>query len=602
MKALLLDDIKDAVYIAKNRGSFIHDDILVLSTHASVNVFLKEKFQIECTSLCEFLTPAQAARNIKLSDRLTNETVDLLDDAHSGPINEKAGLKGIKFFRALYSYPIYYQLIIFLNLYEALKEAVKREGIGEILFFDKKINKYYGSEITVQDALKVFSGMKLTPVLNDAAIQAKPENAGALRWHKTIRYPSLTLLSLLSRFERFVLKLKCSNIVKGRKTIMVFEPLYDLSFLHRHLALSGFNILPHNFDFKVTADMGVRSVRDHAISDISEGVENGNGTRYQSHFKYISIKDAEKTFSNNSGRYLGYLKELDRLNNMYDIRLGVWGVSPTYGLAGLASEYLLKNNKPVIGMQHGGLLGNLHNGDVCLTEMSRCSDYISYGFDKNDLKKTYPEKKVDNVTIHEFGTTKTNKKRTGKKPAIRLLFPLTNTLSMLEGGMMRDMPDTILDNQLKLIGYLDSVTGRSIVIKPFPFSDRSSLAILPVLEKTKRIKVINNLSFKDTINSYDVNAVLFEYATTTLYEALAYDMEIFLVNNNEVTPIEESALEELKKRVHYAENADDIIPMLELFFNGKLEKKRDDTFYNHYVRKEDTKQNILELVEKLAGS
>ena len=61
-------------------------------------------------------------------------------------------------------------------------------------------------------------------------------------------------------------------------------------------------------------------------------------------------------------------------------------------------------------------------------------------------------------------------------------------------------------------------------------------------------------------------------------------------------------LDELKKRVHYSESIVEILPKLDLFLNGKLEKKRDDTFYNHYIHKEDTKKNILELVEKLMGS
>lgn len=600
-RILILDDIKDAAYAAKNRNLFMRDDTMILSTHISVEVFLKEKFRIECRSLCRFMQPSQTVQNIKLSDRLANEIVDLLDHAHSGQINKKAGLNGIRFFRALYSYPIYYQLINFLNVYDALNNVLKMENVGEILFFDKKVNEYYGSRITLRDILRVFPDIKLTSIINDAEVQAQPRNMSAMRWQKAVNYPGLTALNVLSRFKEAMTKIRCSNIIEGRKTIMIFEPLYELSFLPEHLLSSGFNVLSYNFDFTVAADDGYRlTAKDEASGVTGSGGETG----YQSYFKAISIKDVEKTFNDNLGRYLGYLKELSRLDDKYNIRLGVWGVSPTRDLASLASEYLLRKKKPVIGMQHGGLMGNLNNSDVCLTDLDRCSDFISYGFNKSDLKKTYPEKNFDRLTIHEFGTMKAGPRGRAKRRSMRLLFPVTNTISMLGGGMIRDMPDTLLDNQFKLIEYLDNVTDHEIVVKPFPFSNYDNLAIMPILEKAKRVKVINSLSFEDAINLYKVDAVLLEHATTTLYEALdpAYDMEIFLVNHNEVRPIEELALGELKRRVHYAENADDIIPKLKLFFDGKLERKRDNTFYDHYIYRENTKQKISDIVDKLVNS
>ena len=64
-------------------------------------------------------------------------------------------------------------------------------------------------------------------------------------------------------------------------------------------------------------------------------------------------------------------------------------------------------------------------------------------------------------------------------------------------------------------------------------------------------------------------------------------------------PYEYRILKELKKRVHYSEDIDEIISKIGLLLEGKLERKRDDNFYRHYVHKKNTKENILRLIDKL---
>lgn len=600
-RALILNDTKDAFYAAENRDLLLRDDTVIFSTHVSVDVFLKEKFRIECVSLCKYIAPEQAARNIKLSDEMANETVDLLDAAHSAGINERSGLKGIRLFRPLFSYIIYFQFLTCFNLRDSLKAAIEKSGISEILFFNKKINEYEESAITIEDVLKTFSGVKLTAINAGARTQAVIGNPDILKWRKAIDYPYVVFLKLLSRLERLLLKLRYSVMLKGRKTIVLIEPLCDLSFLRRMLALSRHNVIYYDINSLLPAGSGAGLVHDCKISIVPRGFAGTDSDGSRRYFRDIIMKNAEEMFNKGADRYIGCLKELDRLNRIYGIKLGIWGISPVFGPRGLVAEYLLKNNRPVIGMQHGGLLGNLHNSDVHMSDATRCTDYISYGFNKNDLAKTYPEKKFDMVTIHEFGTTKTFKKKKRGRPVIDLLIPPTITLSMLEGGMIRDMPDTILNNQLKLAEYLNGVKGRNIVVKPMPFSNYDNLAILPALERMNNIKVINNLSFEDALNFYDVKAVLLEHATTALYEAIACDVEVFLVNHNVVRPIEAGALDALKKRVHCAENAEDIIPKLDLFFSGKLEKKRDNSFYERYIYRKDAKKNITKLVKELVS-
>jgi hypothetical protein len=65
-----------------------------------------------------------------------------------------------------------------------------------------------------------------------------------------------------------------------------------------------------------------------------------------------------------------------------------------------------------------------------------------------------------------------------------------------------------------------------------------------------------------------------------------------------VLPYEEKALELLRKRVHYFTEVDDMICQIDLYLKGKVQKKRDDSFLNYYIKKPKSKENILSFIDK----
>ena len=129
-------------------------------------------------------------------------------------------------------------------------------------------------------------------------------------------------------------------------------------------------------------------------------------------------------------------------------------------------------------------------------------------------------------------------------------------------------------------------------------NDFSSRSLLPVLEKLKNLKVIDNIPLTEFLEKYSPRAVLIEVPSSPLFDVLPLDTEIFLMDNP-AYPYENKALEELKKRVHYCEDVAEVIAKIDLFVKGKLEKKRDDTFYKHYMYKERTEEKILNLIDSL---
>jgi hypothetical protein len=67
-----------------------------------------------------------------------------------------------------------------------------------------------------------------------------------------------------------------------------------------------------------------------------------------------------------------------------------------------------------------------------------------------------------------------------------------------------------------------------------------------------------------------------------------------------IIPFERQALGELKRRVHYAEDSGEMIALLDAYCQGRIEKKRNTDFYNHYIRKPNREQNILRLIEQIS--
>ena len=143
---------------------------------------------------------------------------------------------------------------------------------------------------------------------------------------------------------------------------------------------------------------------------------------------------------------------------------------------------------------------------------------------------------------------------------------------------------------------MSSLKGRSVFVKPFPF--RRS-AISPLLARLKGATVVDGMFLDEFLDTYAPRAVVIDYPASVLFQSLPHDTEIFLMPD-ELNPYEARALEELKKRVHYCEDVETVLAKLDSFFEGRLEKKRDESYYNHYVHKPDSREKTVRLIESLS--
>jgi hypothetical protein len=313
----------------------------------------------------------------------------------------------------------------------------------------------------------------------------------------------------------------------------------------------------------------------------------------------LLIKDIREDFYSNIQQYLRFIDQIKEINRDHPITLGIWGVPPSWKEGAIIFEYLRSEGTKVVGTQHGGLYGDSLMPWHFDSDFNRCDYFISYGFTKNDISRLYPTRKLD-CEILSFGKAKTIRTRKSHKK-IDILFPITMSKSMFNGGMTRIPPDKLVERQKAILEYLNSLANYSVYVKPIAYSNCEKCATMPMYKRLKNLKIINNLTLEKFLEGHSPKVVLMEYPAQPLYDIIHLDTEIFLMGDW-LHPFESKALESLQKRVHYSEDTDEVISKIELFLKGGLEKKRDDTFYKYYMKKENTEENITRFVDKLIES
>jgi hypothetical protein len=117
--------------------------------------------------------------------------------------------------------------------------------------------------------------------------------------------------------------------------------------------------------------------------------------------------------------------------------------------------------------KHGALYAETLN--MQFDSFKRCDYFISYGFTQDDLKRLCPNVDIG-TEILPYGKQKIVRKYSSPK-SIDLLFPITNSVSMFKGGMIRILPHELLERQIKLLEHLNLLNTLKIWIKPFAFSN-----------------------------------------------------------------------------------------------------------------------------------
>lgn len=577
MNCLIINNIAEAKYFVDHlRG--VYNNLIIMSTHVSVNVFLKEEYNIDCICLSSLMTTEEVSNNIAKSDKAATGIVDMLDKEVQPMLNLDSYYSEVRLFSAIYAYNGYFQYDMYLNLYQSIEKAIDRFGISNIIYFRRRLNEFIDCPSTLKAVVNLLGVKHLE--LEELGPEKYPGFFS--RIIRYVRHPVLTNKKIRREISRRRFKTKTTG---QNSIILLFDPLYDMGFLYEYKNRFNFLVVDNDLYQRYKGTTNPVDLPDISVN-----------TLFNDPLGSLLAADIIDDFKQNASLYLDYLDFFHNLIRDSEIRLGIWGVSPVNSLSGLGTELLMKKSIPVIGCQHGGLFGNQFNHDPYISDLSRCSHYISYGFTEDDLSLTFPGKQRYSH-IYPLGTMKQTSRLPKRKKA-DIFFPITNTIPMLSGGMMREKPDLLLEKQTIILRYLDSLASYRVVVKPIPNSNSDNLAVLSQINRMKNVTVIKDLSTMELLDLYEFRCAIVEQPSTPIYELLDTDIELFMLHDS-VRPIESGALCELEKRVYCFYNISEMINKIDCFLTGDLAPRRDNTFFNHYVRKPDTEAQILELVRKL---
>lgn len=584
-KAIIIHTVEDVEYCINH---CLIDTNIIISTHPTPVVYLQKKYNIKSIMLSSFLDETDI-NSIKANVSSNFERVlNYLDTITIQTFPYKINL-----FTALYRYLGKHTFIGLYAFEKSLQKAIQGLELEEITLFDTlpfNLLQSKKSLVTVLPYLNIptkITFLSSPSITQNTSIFSKYINK-IINYHKFFqRYFANAIKKIVLHASLYINKQKNYD-----RSIYIHAPLYDLDFLP--IALIKKYKLIYNFYGK-TFPLYYKSQDNIKFNDNINFKNNELGI--ENIMTDVLIED----FTKKKQMCFSVCNNLNNLFNSMKPSLAIWGTPPVEGAKSIAYSFLHSQGVPIMGGQHGGCyitqLNELHYD----SDFYNCDYYVSYGFNKGDLDRTYPNKKITNnsITILPYGSTKMiNKKTLFKQERIDFLFPLTLNISMFEGGMSQLLPHILAERQYDIITFLESAKNIKSVIKPFMSANYSNCAMLPIFDTLKNVQINKRINFQEALKTYQPKAVIIEQPSTPLYEILHLDIEIFLLEDN-IFPFEPDALNELLKRVHFFKNTSELLNALSKFINGTLKAKRDNTFFNHYVDKKDTKINIVKSIDAI---
>ena len=276
----------------------------------------------------------------------------------------------------------------------------------------------------------------------------------------------------------------------------------------------------------------------------------------------------------------GRLKNLIEYFKSKKIKSFSWGNSPCQFSEKSILISALKEKYPVYGFQHGGSYVDQIYPYHYHSDFFRCTSYYSYGFRKNDL--TLYQNEIKDLRF--FPSGKKLSLNNSKFSNDEILYVPTNSLNIYQGGILRSLPNELLNAQLEILNKLNNLDSENLQlnVKPFPMASIQNSNFLIDKNQYDNIDFIFNISLTNYIKKSVPGLIIFDLPSTPLYEVLQTNSQVILFLDS-VNPFTEEALNLLNKRVHVCRSIDQIKSCIQNFVSSTLELKYNNEYNNRYV-------------------
>lgn len=561
----------------------------------------------ETIYLGEQLSSDEVSNNIIEGRRLAYELCQQIDDEIGSMLNRIAGTQNMRFAVPLAGYKAFVQAVTYRNIFQALQHCSKALTGRKLECEDTLLDMHIHSRFHFFEIIKemLSEDVLVVPCVTSSAHPPKPsifhrigkilnlvrKNRGKA-WRKFVTVGYVTGIQILTT-------IRSKFGARKHAKILIYYPYLVLQNFGAR-TFSNYNLFfcsESNFigkkttvcknEFDLIAD-SIRNRLPYAVEMKSEQI-----------IRKFLVDDIlrEIDFCLWEKGYLEKLKHFRRkLGDANSIDIGIWSMPPVKGFNRILFEFLRSRGIPVLGHQHGGP-NECQPSAGLMSELILCTDFVSYGCSEEDIRRISPQEVIP-CQIHPLGCSKIICSAQRSKADFDLLFPLTNTMHLFEGGLIREKPELLLEKQLNLLEYLDGLSNVRIAVKPFPNASRANCGVYDKLLQMRNVVVLWDTSLISCIEKYRFRGVVLEHPSTPLYEVLHLDTEIFLVMDS-VLKMEDLAFAELERRVHCFRSIMPMTQAIDDFLVGKLTPRRDNTYYEHYVSRPNTREKFSILLNNL---
>lgn len=593
---VILNDVYDAEWIRQNRILY-HDSILV-STHEAVLDHL-ETYKIPVENISSYLQPAEL-QTLYSQSGIVNQLLNQLDTEFGAILNTVAGLDAqLNFFFDLYRYLGRYEYFNHLKLDLALGRLINIHRVEKAIVFRSHFTasapSFFSTQVNVFDQVLRIRGVEIEQITSPLSEKRIKIDRFSQRLTKIKRWIWLLLKKPLPLLIKKIVPLLSQKSVTGGIGVWEMTPssrsIVSLDGAASTELLSSYMGI-HDVAFLALRNFGESDViyDDASVLKLPEAISSSSqlssrNLEHETEFKPETVLRAIllEDLIHNFKRYLLPVYQLSQLIQKVPVLGAVWVSPPTGpGPKPLIVDYLIQKDVPVVGRQHGGNYGIEQNYPRHFDSDFRwCTYYLSYGFTEEDIKETNPDHpvscKIIPVGVDEKPISPTHHRR----QKVDLLFPISNA-TYFHRDTVRPLQHELAGNQRRLLRFLNQLSARRIIIKPFHLYDQSTSAFIELLGGLKNVEVMDYLDLPTCFKHFAMGAVIIEYISSPLFESILQDVEV-LALNNPILPFNPTAAALLRKRAHIFENVSDLEQAIVDFLEGRLPRLRDNGFAERYL-------------------
>lgn len=541
-QAVIIHTIQDADHFLQQQ---LFKDAELFSFNVQIVTYLKHQHNVICHDLCSYISSEEVLDIQKTTLQETSELLAELDSEVAPALNREIGLS-IRYFTPLYSYVGARQLSIYDMAVRCLHRMIDQLSPSTILIYEGTLGPL-NQRINISFLHKLLPGGKFRTIQYEQPAEGRKK----------------TVISGISsgRIAPLLEKDATTDTKSDKKNVVVFEPAGSLRALLQQSAdkvniyeLNYQKPLYYSIEYRISGRILPTEKNLHSIRTAEINRQN---------ILMLLYAIISEEFCRDIIQHLRLVQTYRNIHNQSPIHKAYWDIPAYQGAGALVLEFLMSNQvTQVIGVQSQGtfLAVQTYSPYVDVAIKSRCHRWLAQ---TDRSAATFESKKFEN----NFRS----------KIAADVAIYLTPTSFFTKGGQNLT---TLISHQEILLAFLEAQQKKNIhvVLSNYPlFQNWPSL---PFLKTLTNVTLIQDAKMDNYLTKYAPKLILLDSPMPFLKEVLTENIPVILMKDPIIT-FNDEALSLLKRRVYYAEGAEEAKQFLQEHFKGNLVKKRDMA----YVRK-----------------